>query len=377
MNLEKNKKTLMELILYTVIVIFAFLNIKSIFNFLSYCLHLFMPFILGAVIAYVLNVLLNLIEKKWLKKFFANKNSFMSKHKRVISIVLALIIILFLLNLVLLLVVPELKNAVEIFAQNLPEYTSNLSTYLNKWGVDRSRISDINQAFYEIKDTALDYIKTHKEIFVSNSITIATSIVSIITNLVLGIVFAIYILSQKETLNKQGQKIIKAYLKEEQVKKITDVMSLSNRICSSFISGQCLEACIIGLLCFIGMMILGLPYAPTISVLIGFTALIPVFGAFIGTTVGAFLIFMINPIEAIVFVIYILLLQQVEGNLIYPKVVGKSVGLPGIWVMVAVTVGASMAGILGMLISVPLVSILYSILATNVHARLEKDKKKS
>ena len=141
---------------------------------------------------------------------------------------------------------------------------------------------------------------------------------------------------------------------------------------ANFVSGQCLEAIIIGVLCFFGMIILRLPYAGAISVLVGFTALIPVFGAFIGTILGAFLIFMINPLEAIIFVIFIIVLQQLEGNLIYPHVVGKSVGLPGIWVLVAVTVGASINGVLGMLLSVPLASIMYSILKTDVNLKLKK-----
>ena len=163
-----------------------------------------------------------------------------------------------------------------------------------------------------------------------------------------------------------------AYLPKKKAKKIKDIASLSNKVFTNFVSGQCLEAIIIGVLCFFGMIILRLPYAGAISVLVGFTALIPVFGAFIGTIVGAFLIFMVNPLQAVIFVIFIIVLQQLEGNLIYPHVVGKSVGLPGIWVLVAVTVGASINGILGMLLSVPLVSIIYSILKTDVNLKLKK-----
>ena len=142
--------------------------------------------------------------------------------------------------------------------------------------------------------------------------------------------------------------------------------------------GQCIEAIIIGFLCFIGMLLLRLPYASTIAVLVGFTALIPIFGAFIGTAIGAFLIFMVSPLQALIFIVFILVLQQLEGNLIYPKVVGKSIGLPGIWVLVAVTIGASLNGILGMLLSVPVASIIYSIMKTNIKYRLqEKEQKKA
>ena len=165
-----------------------------------------------------------------------------------------------------------------------------------------------------------------------------------------------------------------AYLKPRTVNRINKYASMANTTFSNFVTGQCLEALIFGSLCFLGMLILRLPYATTIAVLLGFTALIPVFGAFIGTFLGAFLILMISPIKAIIFVVFILVLQQIEGNLIYPKVVGKSVGLPGIWVLVAVTVGASINGILGMLLSVPLASIIYSILKTDVNLKLKKKK---
>lgn len=374
MNLEKNKKTIIEIIIFTILFIFALLNIKVIFSFCLYLVKIFMPFIIGAIMAFVLNVLLNLIENKLFKNTFEKKHKKIAKYKRPISLAITIVLIVFLLSMLLFLVVPELKNSITIFANNLPEYTEKLSTTLNNIGVNEEKIGTLTSALNEAKDLGMEYLKNHKEVFVSNSISIATGIVASFTNLILGLVFAIYILAQKEKLSMQVNKVMKAYLKNTQIEKINATFTLANRVCSNFISGQCLEAFIIGLLCFVGMLILRIPYATTISVLIGFTALIPVFGAFIGTIIGAFLILMINPIKAILFVIFILVLQQFEGNLIYPKVVGKSVGLPGIWVMVAVTIGASIAGIAGMLVSVPLCSILYSILATNVNSKLKEKK---
>lgn len=374
MDLEKNKKTILEIIIITVLLIFALLNIETLFNAMAYIVKIFMPFIIGAVLAFVLNVLLNLIENKLLKNLFTKKYTSCQKYKRAISIVASIIVILFIVGLLLFLVVPELKNAVTIFAQNFPDYIKKLSDTLDSLGVDSSKINEINYTLNQVKDFVLDYVKNNKEVLLSNSISIATGIVSTITNVVLGVVFAIYILSQKEKLGIQVRKVMNAYLKKKQVEKLNTTLSLANRVCSNFISGQCTEAFIIGILCLIGMLILRLPYATTISVLIGFTALIPVFGAFIGTIIGAFLILMVNPLKAVIFIIFILILQQFEGNLIYPKVVGKSVGLPSIWVMVAVTVGASIGGILGMLISVPLCSIIYSIMATNVNTKLTRKK---
>ena len=172
-------------------------------------------------------------------------------------------------------------------------------------------------------------------------------------------VFAFYLLAQKEKLGRQVKKASNAILKPKPAQNLTNVTKLTNSVFTKFITGQFTDACIIGVLCFIGMLIFRMPYAAIISVLIGFTALIPIFGAFIGAGVGAFLILLESPVKAFWFIVFIIILQQIEGNLIYPKVVGKSVGLPGIWVLVAVTVGGSLAGVLGMLFSVPVSTVLY------------------
>ena len=172
-------------------------------------------------------------------------------------------------------------------------------------------------------------------------------------------------------MKRQSLKVLRAVMKPEKLQKLLELLELSNRTFTNFITGQLTEAVIIGALCFVGMTIFGMPYAPAISVLVGFTALIPVFGAFIGTAVGAFLILLVKPIQALWFIVFIIVLQQFEGNLIYPKVVGKSVGLPGIWVLVAVTVGGSAMGVMGMLISVPVCSILYTVSRQAVNDRLK------
>ena len=175
-------------------------------------------------------------------------------------------------------------------------------------------------------------------------------------------------------MKRQVDKLMKAYLKPRVSDKIVDIATMSNKTFSNFVTGQCLEAIIFGALCFIGMLVLRLPYASTISVVIGFTALIPVFGSIIGTALGAFLILMISPVKAIIFVVFIIVLQQLEGNLIYPKVVGKSIGLPGMWVLFSVTIGASVAGIWGMLVATPLFSVLYSIFSKMINDRINKNK---
>ena len=368
-------KDLKYLILYTVVLVFAFLYIDKILSILGYIIKLFMPFIIGLAIAFVLNVLVNVIEKKWLKNW---KVKVMTK--RAVSLLIALILVIGFIVFLLFLIIPNLQNTIAIFADSIPVYNENLQDLLNSWEIDANIINEVVEVLKSLGDTASTYIKENSNQVLETTLGIATNVVTGFVNVTIGLVFAIYFLAQKEKLNTQVNKLMDAYLPDKIINKIKDIASLSNKIFSNFVGGQCLEAIIIGFLCFLGMLILRLPYASTISVLVGFTALIPVFGAFIGTIIGAFLIFMVSPLQALIFIIFILVLQQLEGNLIYPKVVGKSVGLPGIWVLVAVTVGASVNGVLGMLLSVPIVSIIYSIVATNVKYRLEeknKDNKKA
>jgi len=299
-----------------------------------------------------------------------------NRIKRPVSVLLTFIIILAVISLMLGLLIPELKNTTELFTKNFDSYKEQSIVLLDKVGIKRKTINKLNNNIENMTKELTDYISDNKEEVMKTSLGVASTVAGTITSLVLGIVFAIYILLKKEDLRRQIKKVMRAYLPEKKEKKIIEISELSNKIFGNFITGQCLEAVIIGVLCFIGMLLLNIPYASTISVLVGFTALIPVFGAFIGTIVGAFLILMVSPTKAIIFIIFILILQQLEGNLIYPKVVGKSVGLPGIWVLVAVTIGASVYGILGMLISVPLCSILYSIIRTNVNDKIDQKNKK-
>ena len=369
---KDNKKEIIKIICFAVVLIFAFIHIKEIWNFLGFLIKLLMPFIIGIVIAFVLNILINLIEKKLL-----NKSKMSNKSKRTISLILSLAIIFTFIIILLLLIIPQLKNTVELFVDNMPMYEENVKELLDKFNIDPNIVVEIEERVKNFGDVAIDFIKNNSDKILEITLGVATNVISVIVNFVIAVVFAIYLLAQKEKLLLQLNKVLRAYFPTSKVSKIRDIAKLSNRICASFVSGQCLEAVIIGVLCFIGMLILGIPYAATISVLIGVTALIPVYGAFIGTIVGAFLIFMVSPIKALIFVIFILILQQFEGNLIYPKVVGKSVGLPGIWVFMAVTIGASLAGVIGMLVSVPIASICYSIIATDVNYRTEaKNSKK-
>ena len=233
-------------------------------------------------------------------------------------------------------------------------------------------VNDIKIDWDKVLNGIMSFFKNGAGSVLGSTFTVAKNIVSGVTTFVIAFVFACYILLQKERLNIQIRKVMYAYLKNEYVEKILDVCSLTYKTFSSFLTGQCVEAVILGAMFVVTMTVFRLPYALLVGVLIAFTALIPIFGAFIGCVVGAFLILMVAPMKAVIFVIMFLVLQQIEGNLIYPRVVGGSVGLPSIWVLAAVSIGGSLMGVVGMLVFIPIVSVIYTLLRNDVYGQLAK-----
>lgn len=365
------KKNIILIITYIALIIFVLVNFEKILSILGYIINIFSPFIFGAIVAFVLNVLVNFIERKLFGKV---KKKTWLKIKRPLSITISVVLVIFIIVFIMNLLIPQLKNSVSLFTDSLPTYKEDIINIMNKFNLEETTIKKVSDYLDNFGKVITDYIKGNSKDVITVTTEVATSLIAIISKAVIAIVFAIYIIAQKETLKRQFNKLMSAYLKPRTVNRINKYASMANTTFSNFVTGQCLEALIFGSLCFLGMLILRLPYATTIAVLLGFTALIPVFGAFIGTFLGTFLILMISPIKAIIFVVFILVLQQIEGNLIYPKVVGKSVGLPGIWVLLSVTIGASVGGILGMLIATPLCSLLYILLRQAVNDRINSNK---
>lgn len=365
------KKNIILIITYIALIIFVLVNFEKILSILGYIINIFSPFIFGAIVAFVLNVLVNFIERKLFGKV---KKKTWLKIKRPLSIAISVVLVIFIIVFIMNLLIPQLKNSVSLFTDSLPTYKEDIINIMNKFNLEETTIKKVSDYLDNFGRVITDYIKGNSKDVITVTTEVATSLIAIISKAVIAIVFAIYIIAQKETLKRQFNKLMSAYLKPRTVNRINKYASMANTTFSNFVTGQCLEALIFGSLCFLGMLVLRLPYATTIAVLLGFTALIPVFGAFIGTFLGAFLILMISPIKAIIFVVFILVLQQIEGNLIYPKVVGKSVGLPGIWVLLSVTIGASVGGILGMLIATPLCSLLYILLRQAVNDRINSNK---
>ena len=362
--MEKELKNKFMLLTYGIILFVFLINYEWLINIGKFLLELFSPFIIGAIIALILNVLVNSFEDKLLKK--------MNKGKRFLSILLSLAIVIGFIVFVISIIVPQFKNAGEIFINNLPNYQENINDIGNKIGLSKEVLNKIDFTDVLSKSKVTDLLKDNYQSILNISFGFASSIVSTVVDMFIAIVFAIYILASKEDLLKGFKKLLKKLSKEKVYYKIAHVMDLSDKTFSNFIKVQFIEACILGILCFLCMLLLRFPYAATISVIVGFTALIPVFGAFIGCVIGAFLIFMVNPIQAVTFIAFFLILQQLEGNFIYPKVVGGKIGLPSIWVLVAVTIGGSLGGVVGMLFGVPIVSVIYTLIKEYVNS---SDKK--
>lgn len=366
---KKTVKRILLIIAFTVILIWAVYNHKLLFKYIGELYALISPFVIGLCIAYVVNVIMRPIERMWMKLLSRFKGKWVEKLKRPICLLLSILLIIGIILAVVFLIIPELSESISSLVSMIPSYVTEVESW---WGALSERLVkygvDLPQFNFN-PDKLIDFLKDGGTAVLNTTLSATTSIVTAVINFVLALAFSIYVLAQKETLKRQSKKVMSRLMKPEKMQKLLDMLDLINRTFTNFITGQLTEAVIIGVLCFIGMSIFRMPYAPAISVLVGFTALIPVFGAFIGTAIGAFLILLVKPIQAVWFVVFIIVLQQFEGNLIYPKVVGKSVGLPGIWVLVAVTIGGNAMGVVGMLISVPLCSVLYVVARNAVNGR--------
>lgn len=375
---NKNVRKILLIVIIGILVYWALQNLGMIFGGISTLIGILSPFILGVGIAFILNVILNIVENKWLKSRKKNKRktSILDKVKRPVAILISLLILIAIVMFVMFMVIPELITTLKSLITYLPSIATDTQNWLYGMLDNYPQVSEmINSINWKgIDEQTMQTIQSWAGSVVSSSLNVLVSVFSGLTNLVIAIIFAVYILLQKEKLGEQFKRVMKAYMPEKLMNKTLKVLNVSNSIFNKFITGQVTEAVILGFLCFIGMLIFRMPYALTISVLIGFLALIPIFGAIIGAAIGVILIAVQNPMLAIGFLIFIIVLQQIEGNIIYPKVVGNSIGLPGIWVLVAVTVGGALWGIPGIAISVPLVSILYALLKESVDNKLEERK---
>ena len=376
---SKNVKKILLIITYTVLLCFALLNLNVVFKVLGYILNLLKPFIYGFCLAFILNIPLSKFENMFKNKKKVAKGKAPAKPTvekkntklRVAGIAFSILIFIGIIFLTLFLVIPEFINTISIFKDNIPEAFENVKEWLKTLMVNypeiTEKITSYQPDWAALESDITKIIKTAATGIIGVSIDFVVGLFSGVVNLVMGFVFAIYMLMQKEGLIQQSKRVLRAYLPENKSEKVLRIGSITNDTFKKFFGGQFIEAILLGVLCFIGMKIFGMPYALTISVLVGVTALIPVFGAFFGTAIGAILILAVDPMKAVWFVVYIIVLQQIDGNLIYPKIVGDSVGLPGIWVMLAVLIGGNSLGVIGMLVGVPIASVVYKLIKEHVN----------
>jgi len=373
--MQINRKTLRSIFLCVagcILLYWLLHETERLTNVLKVIGRVFSPFFVGAAIAFVLNVPLRGIEKllRGIKK---------AGLRRGIAIVLTMLSVLLVLFAVVQLLVPQLVLTVESIVAELPGFFNRVQAGITDFLNNNPQVMDWVMQYTDFGD--MDWSKLIQEsvtlvgnsasVIINGLFTAVGSVSNGVFNAVLSLVFAIYCLSRKEILARQGRRIIYSFLPERVCDESVRILRLTNATFSNFISGQCLEALILGSMFAISMSIFGFPYIPLISVIIAVTALVPIVGAFAGCILGALFILVVNPVQAFWFVIMFLILQQIEGNLIYPRVVGTSIGLPGMWVLVAVAVGGDLMGVGGMLLMIPIASVAYALLREVTTKRLE------
>lgn len=344
-------------------------RVKSVWGFIS---NLLSPFVVGSALAFVLNVPMRGIER-W---FGSVKNKFL---RRSVAIVLTFVFIGLLLYLVFRMLLPQLIDTIQNLTRQLPAFLTGIVDWVKEfladhpdvlaWLEENTKYEEMDWS--EIIEKVVGLAGSSVTLIISGVFSMIGTLFAGIFNAVISVVFAVYCLARKEILARQFRRLAYSFLPERFCDKTIRILRLTNATFSNFISGQCVEACILGCLFAVCMMIFRMPYIPLVCVLISVTALVPIVGAFVGCILGAFFILVNDPLQAVWFVIMFLILQQFENNVIYPKVVGKSVGLPGMWVLLAVTVGGELLGVAGMLLMIPLASVLYALLREVTAKRLD------
>lgn len=380
-NKENRKKISKWIIGIATTCILIYLGVQNIEYFagaLSKVVKLVQPLLMGIFFALVIDVPVRFFERHLFKK---SKKEITKKLKRPLALVLALVTIVGVFAGIVGLVIPELINAVKIIIQSAVDLFGKIGDSEAEALVSKlpfgemlynNVLANYNIDWDKIGSTLQTWITEQGGNIMNTAMGTVSTLVSAVVNFIIAIFFAIYVLISKEKLEKQAQRLIKAWIPEKVGNMVLHTFEVGLGIFRNFVSGQTLEAVILGTLCMVGMLILKIPYAPMVGALVGVTAYIPVVGAFVGTAIGAFMILTVSPTKALVFVIYLLILQQIEGNVIYPKVMGDKINLPAIWVLAAVTIGGGVAGPLGMILGVPVTSTIYVLIREETEKREKK-----
>lgn len=379
MNLDKaNRRHIRLLILFTVILFLGIQRFDIILMILGYAWDILFPFVLGLCLAYLISVPMRFIERVLFSEKKKPLAKFWKKTKRSISLFITFVLVVGVIAIVMFVVVPELITTGESLYKAIPGFIREVQiTYdelMARYPFVADHLNEFEFDWTSITNTLVNFIKNDLLTTLTSTVQVAKGIVGTLLNILIAVFFSIYVLMQKEKLARQMKAVLSAFLKEKTTKYIVRVAKLADNTFSSFFSGQCIEAVILGTLFVITMTIFGFPYAVMVGVLIAFTALIPVFGPMIGCVISALLILISSPVQAFWFVVLFFALQLLEENLIYPHVVGNAVGLPPMWVLAAVSLGGSLFGIVGMLFFIPLTSVLYALFREVVYARVNKKR---
>ena len=361
--------------MFTALLVVALWKFDVVLDVLKTIGQIIFPFILGGAIVFVINVPMSFLEKKIFENV-KKENKAVRKLARPVSLLLTIVLVVGVIALVMIGVIPQLTKTMGSLMINITDFIPQIKIWIRVFFHDNREIMKLVDQVQFNPDQAIRWgislLGNGAGNMMNTTVSAVGSVVSGLATFFIAFSFACYVLFQKEKLHVQVRKVLFAFLPKQKADAFLKVCSLTYRTFANFLTGQCLEAVILGCMFVVTLSILRMPYALLIGVLIAFTALIPIFGAFIGCAVGSFLIFMVSPKQAIIFIIVFLVLQQIEGNLIYPHVVGESVGLPSIWVLAAVTIGGNLMGIVGMLVFIPLLSVVYTIFRKVVYQRLKK-----
>lgn len=377
--MEVNREIIREirkLIIFTAIIFLCLWKHEVVFTLLEGIFHVIYPFVLGGAIAFILGVPMNYVERKLFPKKRKQRMRMADRLARPVSLIVILFLLFAILAMVLFILLPQLGRTITSLGDSIQDFLPEMQQWAGKIFRNNKEIMDvINRIEFDwnkLMDMGIRFLKNGASNMLGSTMNVVRGIVSGVAAFFIAFAFACYVLLQKERLKVQGKKILYAFMPKGKAEATLEVLSLTYHTFSGFLTGQCLEAVILGSMFVVVLTIFRFPYALLIGIVIAFSALVPIFGAFIGCLVGVFLIFITDPVKAILFVVIFLILQQIEGNFIYPHVVGNSVGLPSIWVLAAVSVGGRMMGIAGMLIFIPLASVIYALFREIVYLLLKK-----
>ncbi|MBC8535278.1 AI-2E family transporter [Feifania hominis] len=360
----------MFLITYAVVLFVLLTNFKWVKGYFDGFLSVLMPVVYGIFVAFVLNIPLRFFETRVFASL-ERKSRLWQKIHRPVCILIVFVLAIALIVALFSFIIPGLSQSVVTFSNNIYVYADTLQKFVADIGENIVIPEEIWEQMTAWWNDFLSMAVNALKNFLPHLFNFTKSLTSSVVSVFMGIIMGIYMLANKEKLARQSKKLLYAFLQEKTADKILEVGKISNRTFSEFVSGQLTEAFIIAVLCFTGMSILRMPYALLVSAFVGITALIPIFGAFIGAAFGAFIILLVDPMKAIWFLVFIIVLQQVEGNLIYPRVMGSSIGLPGLWVMFAMLCGSALMGFTGILLGIPTFSVFYTLFGRYVNRRLK------